>query len=63
VKNEASGGKRIACQGCRHYWITWEQRFPYACRAHEFKTNRNPALAVFQASGIPCQLYSPKKKS
>jgi len=61
VSNEAAGEKRIACQGCRYYWITWEQRHPYGCRAHGFKTNRNPALAVFQASGITCQLYAPKK--
>jgi len=60
VNNETADGKRIACQGCRHYKITWEPRNPYGCGAHGFKTNRNPALAVFQSSGIPCQLYSPK---
>ena len=63
MSNEADGPKRIACQGCRHYQVTWEPRNPYGCRAHGFKTNHNPALAVYQASGISCQLFSPKKKS
>jgi len=61
VNNEAVSVKRIACQGCRYYWITWEPRYPYGCRAHGFKTNRHPAVAVYQASGISCQLFTPKK--
>ena len=63
MDNDSANGKRIACQGCRHYKITWEPNHPYACSAHGFKTNRNPSLAVYQASGIRCQLYSPKKKA
>jgi hypothetical protein len=62
MNNETTGTRRIACQGCRYYSITWEPNHPYACQAHGFKTKRSPALAVYQASGITCQLFSPKKK-
>ena len=63
MSNEAAGAERIACHKCRYYQITWEPRQPYGCRAHGFKTNRSPSLAVYEASGIPCQLFTPKKTS
>jgi hypothetical protein len=33
---------------------------PYGCKAHGFKSKINPAVAVFEASGLICQLFSPK---
>ncbi len=52
--------RRVACLKCRYYQVTWDARQPYGCRAHKFKTNRNPALAVFESSGIECQLFEEK---
>ena len=57
--DEKTPGK-VACIRCRFYRITWESRNPYACMAHGFKSQRNPALVVFESSGIECQLYAPK---
>jgi hypothetical protein len=51
---------RIACYRCRFYQVTWEPARPYGCTAHGFKSKINPAVVVFQASGIECQLYLPK---
>jgi hypothetical protein len=51
----------IACHKCRHYQVTWDARLPYGCRAHGFKTRKNPALAVYEASGIECQLFESKE--
>ena len=59
--NEAT--KRVSCIRCRYYRITWDARMPYGCRAHGFKTFRNPALIVYESSGIECQLFEPKKKN
>jgi hypothetical protein len=53
--------KRISCFKCRFYLVTWDPRQPYGCRAHGFKTNKNPSVVVFETSGIECQLYDPKK--
>jgi hypothetical protein len=51
----------IACRKCRHYQVTWDPSLPYGCRAHGFKSRRNPAQVVFESSGIECQLYDSKR--
>lgn len=51
------------CRTCVHYYITYDPRHPYGCRAMNFKSKRNPALVVYESSGIICQLYTPKKKA
>lgn len=55
--------KAIACRNCRHYQVTWDPALPYGCRAHGFKSRKNPAAVVFESSGIECQLYTPKRSS
>jgi hypothetical protein len=54
---------QIACRNCRHYYVTWDARFPYGCRAHGFKSGRNPAQDVLLASGLECLLFTPKPSS
>jgi hypothetical protein len=53
---------RVACYKCRYYHVTWDPRQPYGCRAHGFKTHSNPAMVVYESSGIVCQLFQPKYK-
>jgi hypothetical protein len=61
---ETEGKKRqVACFKCRYYQVTWDVRLPYGCRAHGFKTHRNPAAIVYESSGIECQLFEPKPKA
>lgn len=54
--------KRVNCRKCVHYYITWDEKFPYGCRAYEFKTNTLPSVKVFQSSGLPCQLFTLKEE-
>ena len=54
---------RVSCYKCRYYKVTWDARMPYGCRAHGFKTHRNPAVIVYESSGIECQLFEPKTKN
>lgn len=51
------------CNLCRHFYITWDARFRYGCRAMDFKSQRLPMLEVLEASGQPCQAYLPKPES
>jgi hypothetical protein len=51
---------RISCIRCRHYLITWDPDRPYGCTAHGFKSRKNPALVVFESSGLECQLFLSK---
>ncbi|RMC94639.1 hypothetical protein EAY64_15160 [Aquitalea palustris] len=51
---------RLRCQGCRHYYISHDARFPYACHALQIKSKRQPCQDVLEASGQPC-LYRQHK--
>lgn len=53
--------KTVACIQCRYYQITWEPSQPYGCRAHGFKSRRNPAAVVYESSGMECQLFEARK--
>jgi len=51
---------KISCRECRHYYITWEQDFPNACRVMGFKAKTMPDRIAHQTSGMVCQLFAPK---
>lgn len=51
----------VACHDCRYYLVTWDVQFPHGCRAHILKSKKSPSLQVYEASGLECQLYAPKK--
>jgi hypothetical protein len=50
----------IDCKKCRHYYITWDRKFPYGCKAIQFKSVRLPSVEVFAASGIACLRFEEK---
>ncbi len=52
---------RRACRHCIHYRVSWDPRMPHGCAAHGFKSSRNPAQVVYDASGLPCQLFMPRE--
>jgi hypothetical protein len=54
------GRKKPDCLGCRHYYVTWDERFPRGCRAMRFKSRRPPSEVVYENSGIDCQMFEPK---
>ncbi len=45
------------CLECVHYYITWDTRFPYGCRAMDFKSKRMPQWDVLESSGKPCLMF------
>ena len=55
-KNE----ERINCFKCSFFKITWNPRFPYACRAYGFKGQNLPSQDVLSASGLVCMHFKPK---
>lgn len=48
------------CRACVHYYITHDARFPYGCRAMDFKSKRLPLQEVREATGRDCQLFQAK---
>jgi hypothetical protein len=53
-------GSSTECRRCRHYYITWDKKFPYGCRAAGFKTARTPSDDMFTVSGKPCLAFEKK---
>jgi len=52
--------KGIDCKKCVYYYITWDRKFPYGCKAIQFKSARLPSLEVLAASGIACLRFEEK---
>lgn len=55
--------QRINCLKCRHYYVTWDPRYPRGCRAFGFKSQTMPSLQVLSSSGRPCLNFEPKGRA
>ena len=55
--------KRIICQKCKFYFVTWQQNKPHGCNAYGFKSKQIPSLVVMQSSGMTCSFYQQKQSS
>lgn len=58
----AKKSRSILCTRCSHYYVTWDKRFPYGCKAMGFKSERYPCRVVQETSGTECQMFEQKKK-
>ena len=54
---------RAVCRKCKHFYITWDEKYPYGCRAFGFKGKTNPSMAVRMNSGLQCLHFEEKKVS
>ncbi len=52
--------KKPNCLVCRHYYVTWDERFPRGCRAMSFRSRRPPSEVVYENSVMDCQMFEPK---
>lgn len=52
--------KRIVCQKCKFYYVTWEKSKPHGCKAYGFKTKTIPSVVVKKSSGIDCSFFEIK---
>ena len=48
------------CNSCAHFFITWNKRFPFGCRAMGFMTSNSPSKDVFEVEGRDCLAYKNK---
>ncbi len=56
-----SVNKRVNCQKCKHFYVTWDKRYPRGCKAYGIKTRYIPSVIVFKSTGIRCVCYQQKK--
>lgn len=60
TRDGQEGMVRNPCLSCRHYYLTYDPRQPYGCRAMGFKSAKAPNLIAFETSGMICQLMEPR---
>ena len=49
------------CRNCRYFYITWDAKKPYGCRAMQFKSSILPSIEVLEADGAVCISFRKKK--
>lgn len=52
--------KKIICQKCIHYYVTWEIGRGHGCKAYGFKSAQLPSVIVKKSSQEDCKFYTPK---
>ena len=52
--------KLADCKSCVHFFITWNKRFPFGCRAMGFMSSNSPSKDVFEVEGRDCLAYKNK---
>lgn len=52
--------KRVVCQKCVYYFVTWEPNQPHGCKSYGFKSRQIPSIVVKNSSGEECKLFVEK---
>ena len=50
----------VNCMQCVHFYVTWEKKFPKACKIYDFKTKTLPSAAVYEITGVQCLAFERK---
>jgi len=53
--------QKLDCKKCKFFYITWDPKMPYGCRAIGFKGKVLPNVTVRKTSGKDCLLFQRKK--
>jgi|YelNatPaOPRAMG01_1025707.scaffolds.fasta_scaffold00247_15 hypothetical protein len=52
----------VNCKKCKYYYITWDAKFPYGCKAFGMKTKQLPSVEVYISSGKECIKFQKKEE-
>jgi len=50
------------CSKCKYYAVTWQPKFPHACKLLDFKSKKIPSIVAFDSTGAECVGFEPKEK-
>ena len=62
MADDKKEGTLINCFFCEHFFITYERKYPYGCRAIGFKSARMPSVDVYSNSEMDCALFIRKER-
>jgi|TARA_B110000977_G_C10704589_1_gene348768 hypothetical protein len=57
---EAGRPGRIGCNSCKYFYITWNKKLPYGCRAMGFISEKLPCIDVVVIEGRDCLSFEEK---
>ena len=57
AKEEDCKNKALDCRKCVHFFVTWEKKCPYGCKAYGFKGPQMPSIVVKSSSGVSCNFF------
>ena len=52
--------RSIGCNSCKYFYITWNKKYPYGCRAMGFISARLPSIEVLEIEGRGCLSFEEK---
>ncbi|MCL2077861.1 MAG: uracil-DNA glycosylase [Oscillospiraceae bacterium] len=52
--------KNPNCFNCIFFTVTWEPKYPKACKFFGIKGTRLPSVVVFNSTGEPCKAFTKK---
>ena len=52
--------KGISCNSCKYFYITWNKKYPYGCRAMGFISAKLPSIDVLAIEGRDCLSFEEK---
>ena len=58
---ESDNIRNINCFQCVYFHITWDPKFPKACKFFGFKSANMPSATVFQSTGDDCAAFVKKE--
>jgi len=53
--------EKINCLHCIYFTVTWEPKFPKACKLFGIKSAQMPSAVVFNSTGEPCNAFTRKE--
>ena len=60
---EAQSNRAPYCPHCKHYHVTWDKNFPYACDVFEIKSKEiQPSFSVYRNTGKHCPCFELNSK-
>ena len=56
-KEDDNNNQTLDCRKCVHFFVTWEKKCPYGCKAYGFKGPQMPSIVVKASSGERCNFF------
>ncbi len=53
---------KVNCFKCKHFFSTWNPKFPRGCKAYGFKGKEMPSDFILRTTGISCMQFEWKVK-